>query len=684
MKKTVLLLLLLLSIDAFAQQKIKVACVGNSITYGSGIANRELHSYPSQLSEMLGQNYLVENFGKPGATLLNKGHRPYTKQSEYTSSIEFAGDIVVIHLGVNDTDPRNWPNFKDEFVTDYLELIADYKIANPKAKIIISKLTPITHNHGRFNSGTKLWHTQIQEEIELVAKTAQVELIDLHKTLYPYPQLIPDALHPNELGAKLMAQTIFSAITGDYGGLKLSNIYSDNMVLQRNTPLDIRGTANAGEKVTVKINGAKATAYTNNQGDWVAVLPSMTAGGPYKLSVKAGAKTETFENVMVGEVWLCSGQSNMAWQLNWSNKDEQNIALDNTNIRLFDMRPKYSFTNPWDASTIDSINMLKYYKPTSWSLADKNTLAPFSAIAAHFGKMLEDSLNIPIGLICNAIGGASTESWIDRNSLETKFPLILNNWLNNDFIMDWVRTSAAKTLQNAPAANKRHPYEPAYLFDAGIMPLDKYPIKGVIWYQGESNAHNIDTHEKLFPIMIDSWRNYWNNPSLPFYYVQLSSLNRPTWTWFRNSQRLMMSQIENTAMAVSSDLGHPTDVHPTHKKAVGERLARLALNKSYNFDIVPSGPLVEKCEIRKNKIYVNFCHNKGLRAKDGAKITTFEIAKADKQFKIVDVTVENDTIVIECKDAAQIKYVRYGWQPYTLANLVNAEMLPASTFLYEL
>lgn len=261
MKKQLLFLFCLLLCTAlFAQKKTKVACVGNSITFGSGLADPATESYPSQLQQMLGAQYEVGNFGKPGATLLNKGHRPYMKQEEFKKALAFVGDIVIIHLGINDTDPRNWPNYRDFFVKDYLALIDSFKVVNPQCRIIISRLTPIADRHRRFESGTRDWHDRIQLAIEAVARHAGVQLMDFHEALYPYPFMLPDAIHPNKEGSTLMAKVVYSAMTGDYGGLQLSELYTDNMVLQRNIPLIIKGMANAGEAVTVSVSKQKQTA----------------------------------------------------------------------------------------------------------------------------------------------------------------------------------------------------------------------------------------------------------------------------------------------------------------------------------------------------------------------------------------------------------------------------------------
>lgn len=669
-----------------AQQRMKVACVGNSITYGTGLSDRATQSYPVQLQRLLGDRYEVENFGKPGATLLNQGHRPYTRQEEYRKALDFAGDIVVIHLGINDTDPRNWPNYRDFFVKDYLDLIDTFRKANPDVRIIIARMTPIADRHDRFLSGTRDWHGEIQTAIETVAHYAGVQLVDFHEPLYPYPFLLPDAVHPTVEGAAIMAKTVYSAITGDYGGLRLSPLYTDNMVLQCNTPLQIHGTADAGERVTVRLDRRKWTTKTSLDGKWSVKLPPLKPGGPYTLAISTPRNTLKYTNVLIGEVWLCSGQSNMEFMLCQADTGEKDIPeVADGQLRLYDMKARWHTDEvQWDTSVLDSLNHLQYYKDTEWQDCTPGNAARFSAIAYYFGRMLRDSLKVPVGLICNAVGGSPTESWIDRNTLEYHFPAILKNWMHNDFIQDWVRRRAALNIGQSEEKFQRHPYEPCYLYESGIRPLEQYPIKGVIWYQGESNAHNYETHEKLFKLLISSWRKNWENEELPFYYVQLSGISRPSWPRFRDSQRRMMNEIPGMGMAVSSDCGDSLDVHPKNKKPVGERLARWALYKTYGMThVLPSGPLFHYADFRENVVYVAFDYSKGLKSSDGCALRTFEVAETDGVFYPAVAEITEGLIKVYSKQVKHPRYVRYGWQPFTRANLVNEAGLPTSTFRAE-
>lgn len=679
-----ILLGLLTAAPQYAQRPVKVACVGNSITYGTGIANREKDAYPVKLQRMLGDGYVVGNFGKPGATLLNNGHRPYMQQQEYKDAMAFAGDIVVIHLGVNDTDPRNWPCFRDEFIGDYCALIDSFRTANPKCRVMVARMTPLSDRHWRFESGTRDWHAEIQQAIEKVARRMGAQLIDFYEPLHPYPHLFPDAIHPNEEGAEMLARTVCQGITGDYGGLRMPELYADNMVLQYGRALDIHGTANAGTKVSVSIGGQKHKTTAASDGRWSVTLQPLEAGGPYTLTVKAGHEERTYGNVLAGEVWLCSGQSNMEFQLNQcaTAADDMPKAA-NDRIRLYDMKARWR-TNAveWDTSVLDSLNRLQYFKEASWTTCTPETAGRFSAVAYYFGKTLQDSLQVPVGLICNAIGGAPAEAWIDRSTIEYEFPAILRNWMGNDFIQDWVRGRAALNIKKSANKLQRHPYEPCYLYEAGIRPLEQFSIRGVIWYQGESNAHNKDAHAKLFRLLVNSWRHNWADAEMPFYYVQLSSLNRPSWPWFRDSQRRLMAEIPGTGMAVCTDRGDSLDVHPRQKREVGERLGAWALNQTYGRQrVVPSGPLYKAVRFDNKAAYVTFDYAYGLTTSDGQPLRTFEVAGEDELFHPAQaVVMEDGTVKAWSREVKNPRYVRYGWQPFTRANLVNGAGLPASTF----
>ena len=683
----------LASLFLVAQEKaevIKVACVGNSVTFGYGHKNPAATSYPTRLQKMLGEGYEVRNFGHSGATLLGKGHRPYINLPEYKAALEFAPDIVVIHLGLNDTDPRNWPNYRDEFRGDYTAIIDSFRKVHPDGnpKVIVCRMSPIFHWHRRFKSGTRDWYWQIQEQISKIAEYESLELIDLSRYLYSRPDLMPDALHPNAEGAEILARQVYSAITDDFGGLSLPAIYSSNMVIQRDKPFVVEGTANAGSKVVVKLGKQKRTVKVPDNGSWrVSFDPMMADGKSLKMVVECEEEKKVYENIVVGEVWLCSGQSNMAFMVKESSHKGKSLAnVSGKDIRLYNMKPRVVTDNvEWDSIDLVRLNRHDYYLPTEWQMQNEKNVPDFSAVAYHFGAMLADSLGVPVGLICNAVGGAPAEAFIDRKTLEFNPVLvdILYNWRENDMIQDWCRGRAGKNIAKSSNRFQRHPYEPCYLYETGIAPIVSYPIKGAIWYQGESNAHNVELHEVIFGTLVDSWRRAWNNPEMPFYFVQLSSINRPSWPHFRDSQRRLAQDIPYCDFAVSSDKGHPSDVHPKEKAPVGERLARLALAETYNKShVAHHGPTPMSAKVVKGKTVIEFSCAKEIKTSDSKPLRGLEIAGEDASFSEVandKITIEGNRIII--KDSAV--RLRYGWKPYTTANMVNEEGLPASTFEIE-
>ncbi|NDV58257.1 hypothetical protein D0T85_09110 [Bacteroides sp. 519] len=472
------------------------------------------------------------------------------------------------------------------------------------------------------------------------------------------------------------------------GDLQLPPVYSDNMVLQRNQPLTIAGTANAGETIKVSIGNQKKETITSSEGKWLVTLAPLQTGKVYQLEVSSHNRKLVYKNVLAGEVWLCSGQSNMEFEVRQTVKSEQEYLLNRANqqpIRIYDTKARWR-TNAveWSKPALDSINNLHYFHHTTWTVCNTETASRTSAVAFSFANMLADSLNVPVGLIINAVGGSATESWIDRKTLETEFPDILYNWTENDFIQPWVRQRAKQNMAKSNNKYQRHPYEPTYLFESAILPLNQFTVKGVIWYQGESNAHNVEAHEKLFPLLIKSWRTHWQQ-DIPFYYVQLSSINRPSWPWFRNSQRLFMDKIPNVKMAVSSDRGDSLDVHPKHKKDIGERLARWALHETYQKQLIPSGPLVKKAQCIKDTAVILFNYGDGLSTSDGKEIRTLEIAGKDEQYYPAEYKIiSGNKLMIWHQHVTTPQWVRYGWQPYTRANLVNEAGLPASTFKIEI
>ncbi|MEI6140121.1 MAG: GDSL-type esterase/lipase family protein [Mariniphaga sp.] len=664
----------------------RIACIGNSVTYGLGLHDRETESYPSQLQKILGENFVVGNFGVNGTTLLTKGHRPYIQSEAYHQALDYKADIVVIDLGLNDTDPRNWPLYRDDFTRDYLNLIHSFKTMNGKTpKVYICLMTPIFHSHPRFKSGTRDWFWQIQKKIELVAKSCGAELIDLHTPLYSRPDLFADALHPDIEGAGIIAKTISSAITGDYGGFKLSPAFSEHMVLQRNQPIELSGTANRQDHIKLNFAGKSSECTTGFDGKWHLALPQTIAGGPYNMQILVNGKIVVdWNDILIGEVWFCSGQSNMAFRLDQSqNGKDESEKVHGENLRLLNFQGITETSDTkWDSTTLKKVNQLFYFQG-EWKRCSPKEASSFSAIAYHFGQELRERLHVPVGLILVAVGGAPAEAFIDRYTLEHHPQLVnvLYNWSSNDFIMEWCRQRAMVNISSGKNPLQRHPYMPAYVFEAGISAFRGFPVKGILWYQGESNAHNMEHHEVVFPELIRSWRQFCKNDKLPFVFAQLSSIQRPGWELFRDSQRRMAGTIPNCYMAITSDLGDSLNVHPIHKKEVGHRLALQALQKVYGQSVKADGPIPLKAtRIEKSRVEILFGQDQSLQTSDGQSLLELDAAGSDEVFYPISGELKGNKITIINKNDQVITQVRYGWRPFSRGNLVNSYGLPASTF----
>ncbi|MBQ7684283.1 MAG: sialate O-acetylesterase, partial [Bacteroidaceae bacterium] len=524
-----------------------------------------------------------------------------------------------------------------------------------------------------------------------------------YEPLHKRPELFPDAVHPDCEGYGEMAKIVYSAITGDYGGLALPHYYGNGMVLPHKRSFQIQGMANAGEKVSLSIlfpapkpassgrglpkqEELKYTTKAGSDGRWKVTISPLPTGGPYSLTANTSSREIHISDILAGELWLCSGQSNMEFQLQQCSTGRDDIPQSlKPDIRLLNLEARWRTDDvEWSASALDSINHLLYFTDPGWKVCTPETSPRFSAIGYYFACELQDSLRCPIGIINNAIGGSPAEAWIDRTTLEYEFPEILRDWTHNDFLQDWVRGRAERNMGKTHAPLQRHPYQPCYLYEASIDQLRELPISGVIWYQGESNAHNKDAHERLFPLLVKSWRKAWLNADLPFYFVQLSSLNRPSWPWFRDSQRQLLSEIRHSGMAVSSDIGDSLDVHFHTKRPLGHRLAVLALHHDYGFHhVVPSGPLFRTVEFRKGEAWVTFDYADGLQSSDGQSLRTFELAEYEGEFHPARSEIVGDKIRLTSKEVKHPHFVRYAWQPFTRANLINAAGLPASTFTTE-
>ncbi|WP_020581840.1 GDSL-type esterase/lipase family protein [Endozoicomonas elysicola] len=686
---------------------IKVAAVGDSITRGMGIADTN-SSYPSQLQELLGDQYEVGNFGHSGARVSTISSKPYTETQDYQNALAFGADIIFIALGINDCSPGQWNVNKPVFARDYKAIIDSLRASGDNPEIYIGSLMPVVHPYGKYLE----IHEQLPEcrqYVEQVANDNNLPFIDLYTPLNSEENVYPDGLHPDATGAGIIAETVHKAITQEYGGLQMPWLFGDNMVIQRDKPIDVFGIANPEEIVTVELDGATSTATADENGQWSVSLAEKPAGGPFQLKISSNSgRSVHYENVMIGEVWVAAGQSNMAWEMrqdrDWN--QEKGSTNDYPNIRILNR-----VGNPWpnnvvfNAGELQRLTVDNYYSG-SWQNGSEQTVAPVSAVAYYFAREVHKETGITVGIIENAIGGASMEAYMPRTALNTPdLNLVMKDWLNADIAPEWHRGRAAKNLQTWVNSDQstpmpHHPYEPTFLYDAEVADLMDFNFRGVLWYQGETNATDdnetawdIDYNQKLFEGLIQSWRQEAGEADLPFYYVQLPNLNR-NWAPFRDMQRRVLtdSGLDNLGMAVTLDLGHNTDVHPTNKIEVGKRLSLWARNSLYGeSSLTYSGPIFNGDFIDHGAtLEIGFDHvGNGLTTNSCGPLVGFEVAGSDGIWKTATATFSKDRVVVSSDDVADPQAVRYAWANNPIFNLYNHsgdfngddyQLLPASPF----
>ena len=465
--------------------------------------------------------------------------------------------------------------------------------------------------------------------------------------------------------------------------------YTDHMVLQRNRPLTLTGQAPAGKTVQLAFKGETIRTTADATGRFRFSLPAQPAGGPYDLSFTCGTSTVVCRDVYVGEVWLCSGQSNMQFALQDCSTAAEDLALADSlpQLHLYNMCAAFiPFREIWSPERIAAVDRGDYIRQGQWTVCSAEAARHFSAIAFHVGRLLADSLQCHIGLIANALDGCTTEGWIDGETLQREVPEILEgNWTENEHIMAWSRHRAQYNLQRTTVTQHRHPYEPTYLYDAAIRPLAAYPLRGVLWYQGESNAERVAIHERLFESLQHSWRANWQDPALPFHFVQIASLsNRPTWPAFRDSQRRLAEKLPFTYMTVSHDMGEADNIHPTRKRVIGERLAASVLHHTYKYkDIVPSGPTPRRAyRTAGQEVCIEMDHAEGLHTGNGTGAADFEMAdKAGRFIPCTALTLKDGEILLRLpRSLTQAVKVRFAYRDRTTAQLLNAAGLPCPTF----
>ncbi len=475
--------------------------------------------------------------------------------------------------------------------------------------------------------------------------------------------------------------------------LRLPAIFGDHMVLQQKQTNPVWGWATPGERITVEINGQSHSATADPKGNWKVNLRPIPVGGPYYMNISGASTKFFFDDVMVGEVWICSGQSNMEWPVKNTNSAELAILMAQyPNIRLITV-PR--------VGTSEVLNDFK----GEWTACTPESVKDFSAIGYFFGRNLHHALDVPIGLIDNSWGGSAAEAWVNKDVMEKdkSYKDLMAWWkdkeINYNYITELEKWEKAVAEWENGTKDQRKPVKPtnlltgnqrpANIYNGVLHPTIGYGIKGVIWYQGESNAGRAYQYRDLFPMMIENWRNEWDQGDFPFYYVQLADFMAETaepeesaWAELREAQTLTMEKLPNVGQAVIIDMGEGRDIHPRSKQTVADRLSRWALAKDYQKSILFEGPSYQSMEIQGNKIILTFKNEgQGLYAFDTQEPKGFAIAGDDKKFVWATAKIINSNQMEISSDKIENPVaVRYAWANNPVCNMYNRDGLPMCPF----
>lgn len=494
--------------------------------------------------------------------------------------------------------------------------------------------------------------------------------------------------------------------------LKAAAVFSNNMVLQREKNINIWGTGTEGSRVTVTLAGLSESANTTD-GKWIAVLPSMTAGGPYVINISDGHNSITFDNVMIGEVWLAGGQSNMELELRKSKDGERVVAnINNSNVRFYNVQRM---------SYIDE-EFFGNESKNAWQECIPETAGTWSAVGYYYAEKLARELNVTVGIIGCNWGGTSASAWMSRESVELdkdtntyveeydkanegrSFEQYLDELKDyNIWYLEWqkrvdkcysenpgilwleVLKIAGECRWPEPLGPKS-PYRAGGLYETMLKRVVPYALRGFIYYQGESDDHKSKIYGKLLTKLIEQWRTDWEEDELPFILVQLpmfigrEDMDRKNWPIIREQQMRVHKTIKNTGIAVILDCGEYDNIHPLDKESVGFRLVLQALYHVYRKDVEAYGPIYKGLRYVNNGIELSFYHAEGGIVVRGEKPEGFEIAGEDKEFIKADIEIQGNKIVLSSHKIPKPKYARYAWTNYGPVTLFNKAGLPLATF----
>ena len=462
--------------------------------------------------------------------------------------------------------------------------------------------------------------------------------------------------------ALALVATSILGLASAQAGFELPPVITDHMVLQRSKPIVLWGWDAPGQQVNVTLAGSNAKATADGQGRWQVTLPALPAGGPHEIQIQ-GSVSVTVKDVLVGEVWVCSGQSNMEWNVAQSNNPQEEIAAAN-----------YPRIRHIKVPHIPADKAQRNVAAGGWTVCSPATVANYTAVGYYFARELQKNLDgVPIGLIGSNWGGTRIEPWTPPIGFQS-VPALKDI---TDKLAEYP-TKDAKGQINFQT--------PLALSNGMIAPFVPYAIRGSLWYQGESNNGEGMLYMEKMKALIGGWRSIWKDPEMPFYFVQLApyiygKTNAENLAGIWEAQAKSLA-IPHTGMAVTVDIGNTKDIHPKNKQDVGKRLALWALAKDYGKkDLVYSGPLYKSHAVDNGSIRVSFDHvGGGLVSRDGQPLSWWQVAGQDGQFKKAEATIDGDTVVVKSAEVAAPVAVRFGWDQEAEPNLSNKAGLPASPF----
>lgn len=651
----------------------RVACIGNSITKGSWLSHPERDSYPAALERMLGKGWVVDNWGVSGSCASTESSQMYMKNSTYPKVKSSRPDIVTIFLGHDDARKPNQaglPRFGDGLA----QIVKDLKAGNSAVRIFL--ITPSKVFSDAYNNDDNAIRSQVIPAIKRIADAENVQFVDAYTATENDKSYFPDGIHPDANGAGHIAQALYKAITGKTKRyerpLSVPSLFSDHAVLQQHTDVAIWGYGAAGKKVTVKPSWGKAvTTVADNDGNWSLRVHTPDASyTKYSMSISQNGQTIELKDLLMGEVWLAAGQSNMQMELGGFYRTpiiggpEAIANAANDGLRLFRV-PRKDSPRPSD----DVLN-------NGWEVSSPASATHFSATAFFFARQLQKTLNIPVGCIESAYGGASVVAFMSPDAV-------------NQY-KDEKGEAAAKYFKNFVAPKYWQKYDwpthtPTVIYNAMINPILTYNIKGAIWYQGCDDRRTPDLYKRLFRTFLSDWRTKWQCGNFPMYYAQIApyGYNDNTAARMRDAQSQLESIKDSTLMICLMDNGIENNIHPNDKQTVGFRFAQRVLDKTYHISGINSEyPVYKSMEIRPSdgKVVLRFTGADDGIAKSVNGYEGFQIAGKDKIFYNVYAKEEGNTIVLTPPAGVKPEAVRYCYKDFCVGTVYNLRGNPLSSF----